>query len=110
MSHAEVELEGIGKATSCQLTRDHRPVPLRFVWHHILPQVCGGKTEAANLASVCDSCHYSVHILMWLMANGGIPADIKGSKAQRALAAQGYSQALAAGTAGKIPKESSAVS
>lgn len=110
MSHAEVELEGIGKATSCQLAKEHRPLPLRFVWHHILPQACGGKTEASNLASLCDSCHYSVHILMWLMANGGIPVDIKGSKTQRALALQGYNQALAAGTAGKIPKESSAVS
>lgn len=99
-------LEGVGRATSCQLGKQGRThLALRFVWHHILPQACGGKTEPANLASLCDSCHYSVHILMWYLANGGIPATVTGTKRQLALAASGYEQAVAAGTANKIPKE-----
>jgi hypothetical protein len=99
------ELPGIGKATSCQLAKSHRPVPLRYVWHHVLPQVCGGATTPANLASVCDSEHFAVHILMWYLANGGIPASVKGTRAELALATVGYQQAVALGVAGKIPKE-----
>jgi hypothetical protein len=99
-------LEGVGHATSCQLGKQGRShTALRFVWHHILPQACGGKTEPANLASLCDNCHYSVHILMWYMANGGVPATVKGTTAQTALANVGYGLAVAAGTAGKMPKE-----
>ena len=102
---AHAELPEVGRATTCQLAKVHRPVPLRFIWHHVLPQACGGKTEADNLAQLCDSCHYSVHILMWYVANGGIPAGVKGTRTQRDLAMRGYNLALAAGTAGKIPKE-----
>jgi hypothetical protein len=58
----------------------------------------------SNLFQVCDNCHYATHILMWLLANGGIPAGAEGSRAGRH-AALSYRQALAAGTAGKIPKE-----
>jgi hypothetical protein len=106
VSAAREFIEGVGHATACQLGKQGRShTALRFVWHHVLPQACGGKTEAANLASVCDNCHYSVHILMWYLANGGIPAAVKGTRAQRALADSGYQQAAAAGTAGKIPKE-----
>jgi len=42
---------------------------------------------------------------MWYAANGGIPAGVKGTRTQRDLAMRGYNLALAAGTAGKIPKE-----
>lgn len=100
---ALTELPGVGKATTCQLAAYHRPVPLRFVWHHVLPEACGGATMAGNLASVCDSCHYSVHILMWQLANGGLTS--KGTRTQVALAKSGYDQAVALGVAGKIPKE-----
>lgn len=106
MSHEALEfVADLGRAVSCQGYGTHRPVPLRFVWHHILPQVCGGKTVAANLASLCDSCHYSIHILLWQMANK-VPLS-KGTKAQLAFAKQGYDAAVAAGTADKIPKEAS---
>lgn len=99
------ELPGVGKATTCELAKSHRPAPLRFVWHHVLPETCGGLTQLANLASVCDNCHYAVHVLMWQLAHGGLGDHPAGSKAQRALAQRGYDQAAAAGTAGKIPKE-----
>jgi hypothetical protein len=75
------------------------------VWHHILPQACGGRTTAANLVSLCDNCHYAVHIIMWHLANGGIPPDMHPSTKRLALARDGYQQAVAAGTQGKIPKE-----
>ena len=98
-------LPGIGKAASCQLAIIHQPKPLRFVWHHVLPETCGGLTQTGNLASVCDNDHYAVHVLMWYLANGGIPLGVKGTRKQLALARLGYEQAVAAGTAGRIPKE-----
>jgi hypothetical protein len=101
-------LPEVGHAASCQLGKQGRShIALRFVWHHVLPQACGGKTTADNLASLCDNCHYAVHILMWYLANGGIPVTVKGTKVQLALANTGYAQAVAAGTAGKMPKEAS---
>lgn len=100
-----VELPGVGKATRCELGNPPRThVPRRFVWHHILPQACGGKTEAGNLAQVCDSCHYAVHDLMWWLAQGQAPAR-PWTGPQMALAEQGYQAAVAAGTAGHMPKE-----
>jgi hypothetical protein len=53
---------------------------------------------------VCDNCHYAIHILIWHLANGGIPG-VKGSRAQLALTEHGYERALAVWAAGKIPKE-----
>jgi hypothetical protein len=100
-----VELEGIGKATTCELYKAHRPIPLRFVWHHVLPETCGGLTQTGNLASLCDSCHYSVHILLYQLAHPDPAHVVKGTKTQQALAQKGYDQAVAAGTADKIPKE-----
>lgn len=108
MTHSHDDLtfvEGLGKAITCVAYGAHRPVPLRFVWHHILPQVCGGLTVATNLAALCDSCHYSTHIVLWQMANNA-PLS-KCTKGQLALAKQGYDLAVAAGTVSKIPKEAS---
>ena len=100
------ELPGVGKATRCQLSVQTGPHPARrYVWHHVLPQACGGLTVPANLAQVCDSCHYAVHDLMWLMANGAPRPGPPHTRAQLALAARGYLAAVAAGTAGRIPKE-----
>ena len=94
-----------GTATACQLGH-HRPLPLRFVWHHIQPQVCGGLTVPSNLASLCDNCHYAVHALLWnLKVNAGSFLSIGGSNGQRALAGAGYAAALKAGTVDKIPNE-----
>lgn len=101
---ARTELPGAGKASRCEVTIYHRPKPLRFVWHHIVPEAYGGKTEPGNLVQTCDNDHYSVHRIMWLLANGGIPPGM-GSRAQRSLAERGYQAAVAAGTADRIPRE-----
>jgi hypothetical protein len=99
----QTELPEVGTAVSCHGYGSHRPTPLRFVWHHILPRVCGGKTVTSNLVSVCDVCHYSIHIIMWQMANNVTPEF--GSRLQHALAQQGYDAAVANGTTHLIPKE-----
>jgi Cys-tRNA synthase (O-phospho-L-seryl-tRNA:Cys-tRNA synthase) len=97
-------LEGIGHADHCQVSVTHRPRTYRYIWHHILPQVCGGKTESPNLVSLDDSCHYTIHILMWNMANNVLlPPHV--NRQQLDLAMRGYQEAIAAGTAGRIPKE-----
>jgi hypothetical protein len=83
----------------------HRPTPMRLVKHHIQPQVCGGATLPGNLATLCDSCHYSVHVLLWHLGQGTKP-PAKGTRQQRALAEQGYEACQAANTVNKIPKES----
>lgn len=49
-------LPAVGWATNCRVSANHSPVPLRFVWHHILPQVCGGQSVPENLANLCDNC------------------------------------------------------
>jgi hypothetical protein len=106
-------IEGMGRATSClAYSSPHRPTPLRFVWHHVLPQICGGQTVAANVVSLCDSCHYSVHALLWQLkvTNGGPLSSRRGTAQQRAIAQDGYQRAVAAGTTALIPNEGSAPS
>lgn len=99
-----LEVPGLGKADHCQASGSHNPVPLRFVWHHIQPQEAGGKTVAANLAQCCDSCHMSIHRLMWHMANA-LPLGPVPRAAQLELARQGYAACVAAGTVALIPDE-----
>ncbi len=90
------------------------PAPMRYVWHHVLPQrlpqTCGGLTVAANLVELCDNCHFGVHALLYQMKINGVvtPSPIN-NKARVALAARGYQAAVAAGTVDKIPNEGSAV-
>lgn len=104
---ALLEVPGLGKATSCVISKRHSPVPTRYVWHHILPQVCGGKTTPENLVSLCDNCHYSIHALMYEMSQSW--TLFKGSnKKQLALATQGYHEAALAGTANLLPNEGGA--
>ncbi len=52
-------------ATMCVASGSHDPTPLRHVWHHVQPHEAGGPTVSSNLASLCDSCHYSIHRLLW---------------------------------------------
>jgi hypothetical protein len=99
---AVTSIEGMGMATTCQAARYHSPKPLRFVWHHIFPLACGGRTEVTNLVQVCDSCHASVHLMMWQIANGGLVVD-RPNAAQLTLARQGWQAAEAAGRAADIP-------
>jgi hypothetical protein len=97
-------IAGVGHADHCQISVTHRPRTLRFVWHHICPKVCGGKTDMSNLIAVDDSCHYSIHILMWQLANKQ-PLPHRINRQQLDLAMRGYQEALAAGKADLIPKE-----
>jgi hypothetical protein len=101
---AHTELPGIGIAATCQASKSHSPAPLRFVWHHIQPHEAGGPTEPANLAEVCDSCHYSIHRLLWHLAKGQ-PTGPVPRAAQLKLAQQGYAACVTAGTVDRIPNE-----
>jgi hypothetical protein len=108
--HTHTHYPGIGEAANCQVNATHDPVPLRYVWHHILPQGAGGKTEPDNLASLCDTCHYAVHALLSGLAKNGQLDDNPDYHPDRvALAQQGYDAAVAKGTVDKIPHESQAV-
>jgi HNH endonuclease len=101
-THAE--LPGFGPATTCEASGSHSPTPLRFVWHHIQPQEAGGATVSSNLAQLCDSCHYSIHRLLYHLAKGVALGPVP-RKAQLALAQQGYAMCVNAGTVDKIPNE-----
>ena len=96
---------GVGKAQRCEASRlpfAHRPA--RWVWHHILPQACGGKTVPENLAALCDNCHYATHAALYALATTGkIPPGF--TRGVRKLAQQGFEAAQAAGTTAKIPRE-----
>jgi 5-methylcytosine-specific restriction endonuclease McrA len=102
--HALTVIAGIGAATRCEVDCEHRPTPRRHVWHHILPLVCGGRTERLNLAELCDNCHAAVHRLMYQLA-GGQRLDERINPDQRALAEVGYQRAKASGTVNLIPNE-----
>lgn len=98
-------LPNVGYATRCEVVDKHWPRPLRYVWHHILPQQAGGPTTPTNLAQLCDNCHYAVHHLMWMLKEGAaIPGGMKRSRRYH-LALQGYQAAVAAGTVDRIPNE-----
>jgi hypothetical protein len=98
------EVDGVRAARCAFGDQLKHHTALRFVWHHILPQVCGGKTEPGNLRELCDNCHYAVHALMWGLAYGApVPRDA--TDAQFTLANVGFELAVAAGTQDKIPKE-----
>ncbi len=96
-------VDSMPKATLCVVTNAHRPQPLRFIWHHVQPLEAGGPDIAANQVELCDSCHYTIHRLMWLMAqNQPLPTVYK---TQLAIATRGYNACVAAGTVGQIPNE-----
>jgi len=104
--HAHEFIEGIGKAQNCVVSRSHRPVPMRYVWHHVLPTTCGGLSVSENLVSCCDSCHYAIHALLYqLKVNGAVTPSPGNNLARVALAQRGYQAAVAAGTVAKIPNE-----
>jgi hypothetical protein len=103
-------LPGVGRATRCQVSATHAPKPLRFVWHHVLPQTCGGQTVPENLAECCDNCHYGVHVLLYELAqNAGkltAHAHLAGT-GRYEVALRGYQAAVAAGVVNQIPNEGS---
>lgn len=103
------------RAARCDASASHDPAPLRFVWHHIQPQEAGGQTDSSNLVQLCDSCHYSIHRMLWayrLIALGLPLTDAERAaitkpprRAQLKLASQGYEACRVAGTISKIPNE-----
>jgi hypothetical protein len=98
-----LEFRGV-TASRCLASASHSPVPLRFVWHHVQPHEAGGLTVPENLVELCDSCHYSIHRLLWHLAKG-LPAGLVPRQAQLALATRGYDACVAAGTVARIPNE-----
>jgi hypothetical protein len=104
MQEAMVYLPGFGKAAQCDATQRHVPTPVRFVWHHIQPQEAGGATVQANLIQVCDNCHYSIHRLMFNIANG-LDLGLVPRQSILSVARIGYTRCQAAGTVDKIPNE-----
>ena len=102
---AATVIPGIGRAVDCSVAPagTHRPVPVRFVWHHIQPHEAGGATDAANLVQLCDNCHYTIHRLLWNMAKGLPQPPCRA--AQLAYAQRGYDACVAAGTVARIPNE-----
>lgn len=106
MSGADTIALGV-TAVTCVGSATHNPRPLRFVWHHLQPKQAGGLTVPANLVPVCDSCHYSVHRLMWLLANqpGNPTLASPPRRAQLAMATIGYQACVTAGTVALIPNE-----
>jgi 5-methylcytosine-specific restriction endonuclease McrA len=89
---------------SCPIVKKHSPIPLRYVKHHILPQACGGRTVVANLVTLCDTCHYAIHHLMYCLARS-LPLPASHSKEHLVYAVRGYEEALALGTAHLMPDE-----
>jgi hypothetical protein len=57
-----------------------------------------------NLVALCDGCHYSIHRLLWHLAQGQ-PIGFVPRQAQLALAQRGYTACVAAGTVAQIPNE-----
>ena len=103
-------IKGIGHASECAVSKAHRPAPMRFVWHHILPQACGGLSVTTNLVALCDNCHYAVHVLLYqLKINGAVTASPVNNRARVVIALQGYRAAQAAGVIDKIPNEGAAL-
>src|SRR3954462_8734879 len=102
-------LKSVGVASYCQCCVEHRPKPLRFVWHHILPVVCGGRSTNVNLVMACDNCHFTMHALMTALKNSGgtlrypLARYIGTLRYEHAL--QGYTAAVNLGTVDKIPNE-----
>lgn len=112
---ALLEVEGLGRATTCTASGSHSPTPLRYIWHHIQPLEAGGRTVPGNLVSLDDSCHYTIHRLLWLMRclALGVPItadeqamlDHPPRRAQYTFAALGFGACQAAGTVQLIPDE-----
>lgn len=103
------------RAVYCAASASHTPTPLRYVWHHIQPQEAGGVTDTANLVQLCDTCHYTVHRLMWVMRLIALTqptTEVQREyithpprRAQLTLAQQGYEACRLAGTIDRIPNE-----
>jgi HNH endonuclease len=109
-----LEFNGV-KASMCVASGSHTPTPIRYIWHHLQPETAGGATDTVNLVELCDSCHYSIHVLLYIMAQIALGNSVSPAAAelivhpprreQLALASQGYQLCLDAGTVAQIPNE-----
>lgn len=109
-THTLTYVEELGHADHCVISNFHRPIPMRFIFHHVLPQVCGGKTVPENLVQLCDNDHYAVHVLLSeLKITGTIKPHTRNNAKRVALAEQGYAAAQAAGTVNRIPDEGGSI-
>jgi hypothetical protein len=79
----------------CAIHGSHRPIPVRTVKHHIIPQEYGGPTVEQNLLLVCDTGHYNIHAAIdAMLASHPIP---KVTRRELAYAMQGYHGIIASG-------------
>ena len=84
----------------CDVHITHRPVPLRFVQHHIQPQGMGGPDSPNNLVAVCDTGHFNIHRLMAALIRGEKIEGV-GAVSERRLAHRGFNEWDLAGRPGK---------
>ena len=110
-------IDAVNPATTCVVSpvSAHRPIPLRFVRHHLQPEGAGGATDDVNLIEVCDNCHYSIHRILYAMACQYLGKPLTDAQkgyltnpprqSQLAYAQKGFDLCVAAGTVDKIPNE-----
>ena len=90
----------------CLCVAEHRPAPLEFNRHHILPLYLGGPNTEDNTAWLCPTAHTNVHeLLRLLMRDGSLTwgqalalYDVPVSRYAFALAHEGYRRWKAAQT------------
>jgi hypothetical protein len=87
----------------CTVHKFHRPRPLRIVTHHVQPREMGGADTDDNKVRVCDTGHFNIHRIMAVLHKqylGIAKGPVPGTRAEKALAARGYSQWRADGQPG----------
>jgi hypothetical protein len=112
---ARTTIPGLGTATQCVASGSHAPDPSRYVWHHVQPESCGGPTNRGNCIETCDSCHYTIHRMLYAMARATLMLPIPPTyipllehpprRAQLMYAKLGYDRCNDAGTLTKVPNE-----
>jgi hypothetical protein len=88
----------------CYLTKNHTPVIPRVIWHHQVPQACGGKTNLTNCIPICDNHHFRLHSGMWSKANS-LALPYRFTELELKSIDFGVQGAIALGTLDKMPKE-----
>ncbi len=55
-------------AEVCDCVTEHRPTPMVYERHHILPLAWGGPDVPENVVTVCPTTHRGVHeLLEWIV-------------------------------------------
>lgn len=84
---------------ACTVHKTHVPKPLLVELHHVQPLGMGGPDTDDNKVAVCVGGHYSIHTLLADLIRAG-KMRRAGTKAERALAQQGFDKWTAAGKPG----------